>query len=151
MEPRKLNQTHPMNRAGAVAQTGALIFGCPCIGLLLAAALAHRFRSLRRCAVGQIRGSAVCASSPDLRSSRHGFLLHLQKAEAAAPPGTAETCCAVPGMKENKKGITIKKLNKIMLWVITVFVLAFAFLPNYVGFFLRGSEAALTQTEANRI
>lgn len=46
-----------------------------------------------------------------------------------------EACCPV-----SSKGVAFKKLNKGMLWVATVFVLAFAFFPNYVGNLLGGGN-----------
>jgi copper chaperone CopZ len=144
-----------MNRAGAVTQAGALISAvlasaCCWLPLLLIAfgvsggALSAKFEALRPVLFPLTFALLGMAFYFTYRKPK-------AKAEAAPPHGTGETCCAVPGMQEDKKGVTIKKLNKAMLWVITVLVLAFAFLPNYLGFFLRGSEAALTQTEANRI
>ncbi len=62
----------------------------------------------------------------------------------------AESCCAVPSQDEetaaccppeSAKGFTLKKMNKIMLWAVTAFVLAFAFFPNYVGALLGGGDS----------
>lgn len=58
--------------------------------------------------------------------------------------GTGDDCCTVPGndagsescCTPEKKGFTIRKMNKVMLWPLTALVLAFAFFPNYVGFLL---------------
>lgn len=50
--------------------------------------------------------------------------------------GTVEPCCP-PG---SARGMMLKKVNKAMLWVVTAFVLAFAFFPNYVGYLLGGSN-----------
>lgn len=41
------------------------------------------------------------------------------------------------------KGFTAKRLNKVMLWVVTAFVLAFAFFPNYGGFLIAGGGDTL--------
>ncbi|MGC8492776.1 MAG: mercuric transporter MerT family protein [Syntrophobacteraceae bacterium] len=153
MEPKKLNQIHPMNRAGTVARVGALISAvlasaCCWLPLLLIAfgvsgdALSAKFEVLR---------PVVLPLTFVLLGMAFYFTYRKPKAVAAAPLGTGETCCTAPGMKEDKKGFTIKKLNKVMLWVVTVFVLAFAFFPNYAGFFLRGNEAAPAQAGANRI
>jgi len=60
------------------------------------------------------------------------------KAVAVAASEGEESCGCLP---ERSKGFAIKKLNKIMLWVVTAFVLAFAFFPNYVGFVLGVGES----------
>jgi len=61
--------------------------------------------------------------------------------------GAAETCCP----PENAKGVTLKKVNKVMLWVVTVFVLAFAFFPNYVGFLLGGGDTLAARSDLDKV
>lgn len=51
-------------------------------------------------------------------------------------PGVTEPCCPA----ENAKGITLKKMNKVMLWLVTAMVLAFAFFPDYVGYLLSAGD-----------
>ncbi|MGE4159647.1 MAG: mercuric transporter MerT family protein [Planctomycetota bacterium] len=72
----------------------------------------------------------------------------------AATAGAGEACCAVPAVDsgvasccppENAKGFTIKKVNKVMLWVVTAFVLAFALFPYYVGYFLTGGNVPVNR------
>ncbi|MBI2440161.1 MAG: cation transporter [Lentisphaerae bacterium] len=59
-----------------------------------------------------------------------------------------ETCCS----PENVKGITLKKVNRAMLWVVTAFVLAFAFFPNYVGYLLGGGGGTLAaRTDLDKV
>lgn len=54
------------------------------------------------------------------------------------PPGARAGNCCPP---ENGRGFTLKRLNRGMLWVATVVVLAFAFFPSYVDALLGGSGA----------
>lgn len=42
-----------------------------------------------------------------------------------------ESCC--PPERPGKRALNLKRINKIMLWAVTAFVVAFAFFPNYVG------------------
>lgn len=60
---------------------------------------------------------------------------------------TVEACCP-PG---NARGMTLKKVNKAMLWVVTAFVLAFAFFPNYVGYLLGGSDALAMRNDLDKV
>lgn len=76
------------------------------------------------------------------------FTYRRPKVSAPAPGGAAvegASCCAVPAPEAagedccpsaSAKGFTLRKVNKVMLWVVTVFVLAFAFFPNYVGYLI---------------
>lgn len=78
------------------------------------------------------------------------FYFAYRRPQAAAAPGTgsdADACCAVPSETgedaaccppAHKKGFPLKKLNKVMLWPVTLVVLAFTFFPNYVGLLLGG-------------
>jgi copper chaperone CopZ len=74
--------------------------------------------------------------------------------------GEGEDCCLVPVAEddqesccppENTKGLSIKKLNKVMLWVMTVFVLAFAFFPSYVGYIIGGSDTVAVSSDLDKI
>ena len=58
--------------------------------------------------------------------------------------GQSETCCPPAGAK----GFTAKRLNKVMLWVVASFVLAFAFFPNYVGFLIAGGGRSSLAADA---
>lgn len=58
-----------------------------------------------------------------------GFYLIYFRQERCRPDGS----CAVPSPR-------LRRFNKVMLWVATTVVLAFALFPNYVGFFL-GSKS----------
>jgi len=71
-----------------------------------------------------------------------------------------KTCCEVSSGNmgkdgccppETARGFTIERLNKVMLWVLTVFVLAFAFFPNYVGALLGGQAAPVVQADLDRV
>ena len=87
------------------------------------------------------------------------FYFTYRRPKAASTGGSAtegESCCVVPAddveaasccPPDNATGFTIKKFNKIILWVVTAFVVAFAFFPNYVGTVLGGSEYALAARE----
>jgi copper chaperone CopZ len=90
------------------------------------------------------------------------FTYRKPKVLAAASAGTAasgESCCSVPEQgaaetccsPENTKGATLKKVNKVLLWVVTVFVLAFAFFPNYVGYLLGGGNALAARSHLDKI
>jgi copper chaperone CopZ len=50
---------------------------------------------------------------------------------------TADACCAAPG-QTTKRRFNMMTLNKVMLWVVTVFAVAFLFFPNYMRLFLSG-------------
>jgi len=162
MKANKLNPNHRTDKAGAIAQAGALISAilasaCCWLPLLLIAfgvsggALSAKFEALR---------PVFLPLTFTLLGLAFYFTSRKPKAAVAAPPGTGETCCAVPGTQkdetrccppEGTKGFTIKKLNKVMLWVITVFVLAFAFFPNYVGILLGGDQPAMAIPTAERV
>lgn len=85
------------------------------------------------------------------------FYFTYRKPKATTHPsgGTAaggEACCAVPATESKGEACcppaggrvsTLKKVNKVMLWVVTAFVLAFAFFPNYVGYILGGGGDTL--------
>jgi copper chaperone CopZ len=48
---------------------------------------------------------------------------------------TAHACCAAPS-STSKRRFSMMTLNKVMLWVVTVFAVAFLFFPQYMKFFL---------------
>ena len=78
---------------------------------------------------------------------------------AAASNASGDACCAVPEPgtgaaccpPENAQGITLKKVNKVMLWVVTVFVLVFAFFPNYVGYLLGGEDTLAAREDLDKV
>jgi copper chaperone CopZ len=71
---------------------------------------------------------------PPACSSPSGFYLVYFRKEACGPGGA----CTVPNPR-------LRRFNKIMLWVATTVVLAFALFPNYVGYLLgNGDLHALT-------
>ncbi len=73
--------------------------------------------------------------------------------------GETDSCCEIPETSQapsccpsaGRRGFTIKKLNKIMLWVVTLFVLAFTFFPNYAGTLLRGKKEVAKTVGLERI
>jgi copper chaperone CopZ len=84
------------------------------------------------------------------------------KVPAATPAGPAASggsCCSVPEQgaaeaccpPENARGVTLKKVNKAVLWVVTAFVLAFAFFPNYVGYLLGGGDRPATRSDLDKV
>lgn len=69
-----------------------------------------------------------------------------------------ESCCAEAPQEEGccspesgGKRISMQKLNKAMLWVVTAFALAFVFFPNYVGVVLGGSQPVFDQPEIRKV
>lgn len=88
-----------------------------------------------------------------------------RKPRPAAQPagGTAaggNACCAVPATESNAEACcppaggrisTLKRVNKVMLWVVTVFVLAFAFFPNYVGYLLGGGDTLAARNDLDKV
>lgn len=63
-----------------------------------------------------------------------GFYLAYFRREACAPGSS----CAVPNGK-------LKRLNRAMLWVATVLVVAFAFFPSYAGLLLAENSSAASK------
>lgn len=63
-----------------------------------------------------------------------GFYLAYFRREACAPGST----CAVPNVR-------LRRLNRAMLWVASVMVLAFAFFPSYAGLLLAENSATATK------
>jgi len=87
------------------------------------------------------------------------FYFTYQRPRVAAA-GAGEAGCTVPGANteaesccppQGAKGFTLKRLNKVMLWVVTVFVLAFAFFPNYVGYLLGGSDTLVARDDLEKV
>jgi len=150
--------------AGLVAQIGALASAV--------VASACCWLPLLLIAVG-VSGSALSATfeawRPVLLPVTFAFLgvafyftYRKPKVLAATAAGTAasgEGCCSVPEQgaaetccpPDNAKGVTLKKVNKVMLWVVTVFVLAFAFFPNYVGFLLGGGDTLAARSDLDKV
>lgn len=150
--------------AGAVTQIGALISAivasaCCWLPLLLVA-------------VG-ISGGALSATFEAWRPVLlpvtflllgAAFYFTYRKPKVLASSGSAtgaagDACCSVPAQgaaegccpPENAKGITLRKINKVMLWIVTVFVLAFAFFPNYVGYLLSGGDTLATRNDLDKV
>jgi len=63
-----------------------------------------------------------------------GFYLAYFRREACAPGSS----CAVPNVR-------LRRLNRAMLWVATVLVLAFAFFPSYAGLLLAENSATASK------
>ena len=162
METNKLNPDHRTDKAGTAAQAGALITAilasaCCWLPLLLIAfgvsggALSAKFEAVR---------PALLPVTFALLGLAFYFTYRKPKAAGNASTEIGEACCSVPGAEpsaesccppEGAKRFDVKKLNKLMLWVITVFVLAFAFFPNYVGLLLGGGKAVSVIPGANRV
>jgi len=149
--------------AGAVAQVGALASGivasaCCWLPLLLIAigvsggALSATFEvwrpvllpvtfallglafysSYRKPRV--VRSAAGDASGPGERCSTNDSVSNI------------EACCQPAGAGVS----TLKRVNKVMLWVVTVFVLAFAFFPSYVGYVIGGGDTLAARTDVEK-
>lgn len=58
-----------------------------------------------------------------------------------------KACCPAPGAK----GFSLNKLNKVMLWVVTAFVLSFAFFPNYVGTLLGDGKGLAANPDLEKV
>jgi len=70
--------------------------------------------------------------------------------DACCAPGAdvkATACCLPPGTK----GFMLRKFNKVMLWVVTAFVLAFAFFPNYAGYLLGGGVTLAARHDLDKV
>jgi copper chaperone CopZ len=92
------------------------------------------------------------------------FYFTYRKPRAATQPagGTAaseDACCAVPATESKGEACcppagggvsTLKKVNKVMLWVVTAFVLAFALFPNYVGYLLGGGDTLAARDDLDK-
>lgn len=76
------------------------------------------------------------------------FTCRKPKVAAVAASSGEESCGCPP---ERSKWVTIRKLNRTMFWVVTVFVLAFAFFPNYAGFFLAGDDTVQARADTERV
>ncbi|QOJ02244.1 MAG: cation transporter [Planctomycetia bacterium] len=81
-------------------------------------------------------------------------------APRVASAGCETNCCATPETEScpeaccpphNIKGFAFHKLNKPVLWVVTIFVLAFALFPNYVGYLLRGNDSFAARNDLEKI
>lgn len=88
------------------------------------------------------------------------FTYRKPRVAAQVGAGTGEACCAVsrtdssseaccPPDKAN--GFTLKNFNKAMVWVVTVFVLAFAFFPNYVGYLPSDAETLAVSDDMQKV
>ncbi len=67
------------------------------------------------------------------------YLIYLRK--PVCEPGSA---CAVPNPK-------LQRFNRVMLWVATVVVVAFAFFPNYAGYLLADSTATEVRDDGGAV
>ncbi len=150
------------DKAEAAAQVGALISAllasaCCWLPLLLIAfgasggALSARFEAMR---------PVLLPVTFALLGSAFYFTYRKPRAGKNASNVNGETCREVPGAEPgaefcctpaSAKGLTLRKLHKPTLWVVTLFVLAFSFFPNYAGFFIRGGEASSANPAANRV
>jgi copper chaperone CopZ len=144
-----MDRNRQTEKAGPIAQAGALTAAilasaCCWLPLLLIAfgvsggALSAKFEALR---------PVLLPVTFVLLALAFYFTYRKPGAAARVPPGADETCCVAPAAdkdeapccpSEGTKSFTIKKLNKVILWVLTVFVLAFALFPNYVGLLVAG-------------
>lgn len=91
------------------------------------------------------------------------FTYRKPRAAAQSTGGTAageDACCAVPATESKGEACcppaggrvsALKKVNKVMLWVVTAFVLAFAFFPNYVGYLLGGSDTLAARNDLDKV
>lgn len=141
-------------KAGIFVQTGALLSAilasaCCWLPILLTAfgvsggALSAKFEELR---------PVLLSSTFVLLGLAFYFTYRRQRAIGTEPAESGEGCCVIPtqanavtpccpskvGRKSN-----LKELNKLMIWVFTFFVLAFAFFPNYLGFLLGTGHASI--------
>lgn len=150
MKANGISQDKATSKAGTIAQAGALI------SAVLASACCWLPVSLIAFGVsGGTMAAKFEASRPVLLPVTFAllglaffFTYRKPKVVAAAASGGEESCGCPP---EHSKGFTIKRLNKVMLWVVTVFVLAFAFFPNYIGFLLAGNGTAQVRADAERV
>ncbi|NPV06039.1 MAG: hypothetical protein HPY67_15065 [Syntrophaceae bacterium] len=150
MKVNGIGQDKATSKAGTIAQAGALISAvlasaCCWLPLLLIAfgvsggTMAAKFEASR---------PVLLPVTFALLGLAFFFTYRKPKVVAAAASGGGESCGCPP---EHAKGFTIKRLNKIMLWVVTVFVLAFAFFPNYVGFLLAGNGTAQVRADTESV
>ena len=150
MKVNGMSQDKATSKAGTIAQAGALISAvlasaCCWLPLLLIAfgvsggALAAKFEAFR---------PVLLPVTFVLLGLAFFFTYRKPKVVAAAASGGEGSCGCPP---ERSKGFAIKRLNKVMLWVVTVSVLAFAFFPNYVGFLLTGNGAAQVRSDTERV
>lgn len=150
--------------AGAVAQIGALMSAivasaCCWLPLLLIAlgisggALSATFEAWR---------PVFLPVTFLLLGMAFYFTYRIPKGMTASGSDTGaagDACCSVPdqGVAQeccppaNAKGITLKKVNKVMLWIVTGLVLAFAFFPNYVGYLLAGEDELAARNDLSKV
>lgn len=164
MKSSKIDPNQGPDRAGNLAQAGALASAvvasaCCWLPLLLIAggvsggALSATFEAWRPVFLPVTfvllgfafyftyrKPDAVAAASAGSESSADRCCAVLEQ-------GTREACCP----PESARGVTLRKVNKVMLWVVTALVLAFAFFPNYAGFLLGGGEALAARNDLDRI
>lgn len=100
-------------------------FFLPLTFALLATAFYFTYRKPR--ANGQETGEACCS--------------------VEASEGEAKTCCPADGTQ----GSTVKRFNKVMLWIVSAFVLAFAFFPDYVGHLLGGQGPLASDADVDTV
>lgn len=159
METTHLNQNPRTDRAGLVTQVSALISAvlastCCWLPLLLLAfgvsggAMAGTFEAWRPVLLPVTFALLGVA-----------FYFTYRKPKTAIA-GTGADCCAMPAANAgeesccptgNAKGLTLKKVNKAMLWVVTAFVLAFAFFPNYVGYLFGSGDTLAARDDLDKV
>jgi len=80
--------------------------------------------------------------------------------KAASSAAGADGCCAAPGSTSNAEDCcppedaklsALRRVNRVMLWVVTAFVLAFAFFPNYVGYVLGDSGTLSAPKDLDKV
>ncbi len=93
------------------------------------------------------------------------FYFTYRKPRAMTQPARETTaggdaCCAVPATESRGEACcppaggrvsALKKVNKVMLWVVAVFVLAFAYFPNYVGYLLGGGDTLAARRDLDSV
>jgi len=92
-------------------------------------------------------GAAFCITyRPNLRG-----LVDARNSKTDACCGEApqdDACCS---SKNGGKRLSVRNLNKIMLWIVTVFAMAFVFFPNYVGAVLGGAGSVSQNHDTHRV
>lgn len=149
METNGSGPNKGISKAGTIAQAGALITAvlasaCCWLPLLLIAlgvsggAVAAQFEAYRPFLLPAAFGLLGLAFYYTYRRPRAGVT------ETA---GDGDTCCAAQSgqdeasccPEEGGSSFTVRRFNRIMLWVVAALVLAFTLFPYYAGIFINGS------------
>lgn len=150
MKENSKHQEKASSKAGSIAQVGALLSAvltsvCCWLPLVLlvfgvsGGTMAAKFEAFR---------PLLLAVTFTLLGLAFFFTYRKPKVLPAADMAGKEACGCGP---EHAKATTIKTVNKAVLWVVTVFVLAFAFFPDYLGFLLAGNGTAQLRADAERV